>query len=147
LAQAVERAMKLEEVSYAPFRLVLVDQGEFAELRSAGQVIELVRRSALAAPQLFTSSGLGDALVEGPRRTLFAEHLGPADTWLHAQDTFHQHSWPDRPHLSVCMSRADARTVSHTLVTVGPESVTLTYHPDAPDRPARVFALDLALRQ
>ena len=34
------------------------------------------------------------------------------------------------------MDRQDARTVSHTVVCLGPDRVTLTYHPDAPDRPA-----------
>jgi hypothetical protein len=43
------------------------------------------------------------------------------------------------------MDREDARTVSHTLVFLGPDTVTLRYHPDAPDRPAEAVTLTLPI--
>jgi hypothetical protein len=63
------------------------------------------------------------------------------------QDRFHRHAWPDRPHLSVCMRRRAARTVSHTLVEVGRTRARLIYHPDAPDAGVRPSTRRLALRR
>jgi hypothetical protein len=34
------------------------------------------------------------------------------------------------------MDRADARTVSHAVIELGPAAATFAYHPDAPDNPA-----------
>lgn len=143
LSQAIECARNLDTGAYAPFRLVLVDADNLAELCSHGNEIQLLQNIPLTGPHLFTSSGLGDELVDAPRRQLFTQEFRPATDWLTAQDAFHRHSWSDRPELSVCMRRADARTVSKTTVVLGPENVTLAYHPDAPDQPARLFNLDL----
>jgi hypothetical protein len=41
------------------------------------------------------------------------------------------------------MDRQDARTVSHTVVSLGPDRITLAYHSDAPDRPAEPLTLTL----
>jgi hypothetical protein len=70
---------------------------------------------------------------------------GPADGWEAAQDAFHRHRWPDHPHLSVNMERADARTVSHAVIDLGPAAATFAYHPDAPDRPAERQIVHLPL--
>jgi hypothetical protein len=43
------------------------------------------------------------------------------------------------------MERQDARTVSHTIVSLDPDRITLTYHPDAPDRPAEAVGLTLPI--
>jgi hypothetical protein len=43
------------------------------------------------------------------------------------------------------MDRQDARTVSHTVVSLGLDRVTLSYHPDAPDRPAEAVTLTLPI--
>jgi hypothetical protein len=52
------------------------------------------------------------------------------------QDAFHRHRWPDQAHLSVCMSRSDARTVSYTTVEITSGHIAMRYHADAPDQPA-----------
>jgi len=53
---------------------------------------------------MLTSSGLGDAVVDAPRRQLFERlvlrHERP---WPLAQDRFHAHRWPSRPDISVHM--------------------------------------------
>jgi hypothetical protein len=136
-------ALRLDPAQYAPFRLLLVNRRGGVEVHSDGTRIRLVWQIGLIRPQFFTSSGLGDQVVEGPRRQLFGEFFDRPGDWLARQDAFHRHRWPDRPHLSVCMDRQDARTVSHTVVCLGPDRVTLTYHPDAPDRPAETFTLTL----
>jgi hypothetical protein len=147
LSTAVAAAQNLDIARFPPFRLVLADRGGVAELRTCGERLRLAGRGSLTGPCLFTSSGLGDRLVEGPRRHLFEEWFGAADDWPARQDVFHRHSWPDRPHLSVCMRRGDARTVSYTVVTVGAEAVSLRYHPDAPDRPSEPYIRSLPLLQ
>ena len=98
------------------------------------------------APLLFTSSGLGDHLVEGVRRELFdAFFQGPAGEWEAAQDAFHRHRWPGRGHLSVNMKRPDARTVSHAVIDVDGVRVRFRYHPAAPDEPAATTVLELPI--
>jgi Transport and Golgi organisation 2 len=138
-------ALDLDPAQYAPFRLVLVNRREAVEVHSDGTRIRLVWRIGLTSPQFFTSSGLGDQAVEGPRRQLFGEFFDQPGDRLARQDAFHRHRWPDRPHLSVCMDREDARTVSHTVVSIGLDRVMLTYHPDAPDRPAEAVTLTLPI--
>jgi hypothetical protein len=140
---AASSALALDAARYAPFRLVLVNWREAVEVRSDGARIRLVWRTVLTSPQLFTSSGLGDQAVEGPRRQLFGEFFDRPGDRLAQQEAFHRHRWPDRPHLSVCMDRQDARTVSHTVVSLGSDRITLAYHPDAPDRPAETLTLTL----
>jgi hypothetical protein len=165
-------ALTLDPAQYAPFRLVLVNRREGVEVHSDGARMRLVWRFGLTRPLLFTSSGLGDQAVERPRRQLFGEFFDPSpvspEYWgegdmffpspqysgergrgegdrLTRQDAFHRHRWPDRPDLSVCMDRPDARTVSYTVVCLGPDRVTLSYHPDAPDRPAEAVTLTLPI--
>ena len=142
---AAVSALRLDPAQYAPFRLLLVNRREGVEVHSDGTRIRLVWRIGLTRPQLFTSSGLGDQAVEGPRRQLFGEFFDwPGDQFAQ-QDAFHRHRWPDRPHLSVCMDRRDARTVSHTVVSLGSDRVMLSYHPDAPGRPAEAVTLTLPI--
>ncbi len=45
------------------------------------------------------------------------------------QDALHRHRWPDRAHLSICMSRPEARTVSITCVEIDADQVRLHYEP------------------
>ena len=138
-------ALDLDPAQYAPFRLVLVSRRAAVAVHSDGARIRLVWRTGLPSPQFFTSSGLGDQAVEGPRRQLFGEFFDRPGDRLAQQEAFHRHRWPDRPHLSVCMDRQDARTVSHTVVSLGPDRITLAYYPDAPDRPAETLTLTLPI--
>lgn len=107
---------------YAPFRLVGV-QPTWTEGASDAGVIDLFwdRRELIAStherlPVCFVSSGLGDSRVR-PRLPLFDELVG-RDPTPAFQDAFHAHVWPDRPEISVRMSRSDARTVSTTVIEV-----------------------------
>lgn len=123
------REMDLDH--YAPFRLIAADA-------SGGRGVRLIEarwdRDELnisetpRIPACFVSSGLGDALA-APRLELFDQHAGAlsgagAEA---AQDRFHDHQWADRPEISVRMSRADARTMSVTTVTVLGSDVSMAY--------------------
>lgn len=113
---AIARLRRLDLSDYAGFRLIAVSPGQ-----GGPQVIEArwdrADLSVLThdvAPACFTSSGLGDHLVRD-RLSLFDQMVRPSPTPA-AQDRYHRHEWPDRPELSVMMSREDARTVSVTTI-------------------------------
>jgi hypothetical protein len=130
-----ERAVLCKD--FAPFRLVLAGDGLVVEIRWDGRQPMVTNRLIGGVPLLFASSGLGDHLVEGVRRDLFESLFdAPPGGWAEAQDEFHRHRWPGREHLSVNMERADARTVSLSVVELGDEAAVFVYHPAAPDCPA-----------
>ena len=134
IVDAEEVSATTDPLQHSPFRLVLVDDKDIFQFWSDGYSLRYEREALGNQAHLLTSSGLGDALVERPRRELFEQMFTPGDDWVLQQDAFHRHSWPDRRHLSVCMEREDARTVSHTLIEIRPERIAVTYIPDAPDR-------------
>ena len=111
---------------FAPFRLVCVDGRQVASVTSDGTCAS-VELSVLDAPRLFTSSSLGDQLVDPPRRRLFERMVLQSARPLDGQARFHRHRWRARPQLSVCMSRADAMTVSRSSVDVTRDSRRFTY--------------------
>jgi len=127
LVEAVSGLRDLSIDDFAPFRLVVADSTHVVELASdAGDWDARVHN--MQRPLLFTSSSLGDALVDGPRRHLFETMLGSPGTSAQ-QDAFHAHRWRDRPAVSVHMSRPDACTVSTTMVEVAPRELRMTYLP------------------
>jgi hypothetical protein len=103
-----------------PFKLIIASLNRAVMLTPQGVV-------DVTMPDVWSTSSLGDALVESPRRVLFGElRRTSAGDW-HAQDRLHQHAWPDRRHLSVLMSRADACTVSRTEIVIGHGRSELRY--------------------
>jgi len=146
LSAALAACEKLSYHDFSPFRLVLIAAGTVADVRWDGREPLVSSRRLDGAPQMFTSSGLGDQLVEGPRRELFdAMFAGNPETWPLAQRAFHRHAWPGREHLSVNMSRATARTVSYAVVEIRTEDVEFAYHADAPDAPVRTTTVRVPL--
>ena len=126
LRQVVSRAQSLCWRDWPPHRLIASDGRRALELRlrTAGLGVDTY---SLHRPLGFTSSSLGDALVEPVRRALFEELvIGAADPSA-GQDAFHHHRWPQSPHLSVDMRRHDAGTQSITTVEVGPSRVRMRY--------------------
>lgn len=126
--QAVKAAEMLDGQTFEPFRLVMVQCSMVAVI-----VCDSVSTSKevfpLVSPVMFTSSSLGDALVEAPRRALFEQFVLAGDDWLRGQCRFHRHQWPARPAISVHMAREDAATVSRTTIDVTPRRIDLEYEP------------------
>jgi uncharacterized protein with NRDE domain len=145
LRAAVEQAAALKAANYAPFRLIFADPNEWAEVHSDARQIRQSTPAELTAPLLFTSSGMGDHVVEELRRRLFEELFARPSDPTALQNLFHWHRWPDRPHLSVNMSRDDACTVSRTIVTLDGGRVSLTYQSIAQHRSTGGFTLGLEL--
>lgn len=141
---ALDALKQLRPADYSPFRLVIADNEHTAEVVGDGESFDVRRHALSDAPLMWTSSGLGDHLVEQPRRELFEKWFGDDPSkWAELQDAFHRHFWPDRPHLSVCMNRPDARTVSYSVVETDADRVRLRYYDEPPDAfgPAEVAAL------
>jgi hypothetical protein len=127
LDDAVMMALDLPARRFAPFRLVLTDGGRVVEMRAGSGGFWPVEHDP-RRPLLFTSSSLGDALVDGPRRMLFESWFARPDRNLRArQDQFHRHRWTERPHISVAMARDGARTVSRTVVEIDARRVRMQY--------------------
>jgi hypothetical protein len=126
VSDALTRAQMLKVERYAPFRLLLFDRYQLVECWRLGDRIRH-RRSFLGSAVMRTSSGLGDAVVSGPRRTLFQRFFSDPDDPCAAQDQFHQHRWIGREGISVNMLRSDACTVSHTVIEVGFDTITMSY--------------------
>jgi hypothetical protein len=130
---ALARACALPMARFRPFQLLLIDAREMVECRLRGRSLEH-RREHLREAAIRTSSGLGDRLVTGPRTRLFRTFVGQASDPVAAEDLFHLHQWRGHEAISVRMRRAEARTVSHTVVEVRDDTVRLVYRPaDAPD--------------
>ena len=119
--------MRLDAASFDQFRLLIVQNATAIVVTSDARVLTHEAVS-LSRPVMWTSSSLGDAVVENPRKELF-ERLFARDRggWLRAQRRFHDHQWRERPEISVMMERGDARTVSQTAIDVRMPVVTLKY--------------------
>jgi Transport and Golgi organisation 2 len=133
LTEACEAVRRLDASAYPPFRLVIADSTYCVSV-TWDEGAPAVHRAPVSGPMMFTSSGLGDALVAAPRRELFDGWFGDdRGDWVRRQDTFHRHRWDDRPELSVNMSRGDAMTVSMTVIELSDQGAALAYHPAPPD--------------
>ncbi|MFO0860586.1 MAG: NRDE family protein [Phycisphaerales bacterium] len=132
---AVQAATRLDVSRTPPFRLVIAGRDQVAEVTSPGYgAPKSLRLLPLVEPLLFASSGLGDDLVDRPRRELMNRFFGEdRERWPRAQAEFHGHSWPKRPEVSVLMARAGARTVSRTAVTIRGDHMNMTYEAFDPE--------------
>jgi len=134
---AIEAAARLDVERFDPFELILVSASGVVACISD----DAIRRHEIDRPLLFTSSSLGDELVEPPRRALFDAMVARAENPLDGQSRFQRHHWPSARHISVLMQRPDAATVSRTTIDLSASGMRVRYEPlPAPDPwgPARV---------
>jgi hypothetical protein len=127
LHDAVKALSGTDPSEFPPFRVFLMCGRDCSIASSDGHTLHVGAVVRVAGPIILTSSGLGDDLVVPPRTALFHRLLKEIEDPAAAQDAFHAHAWPDRPHLSVNMSRADARTVSRSTVLVEREAVLMQH--------------------
>ena len=144
LVDAVDatRAIKVEE--FAAFRLIVL-QGDVIATVSSGRRTVDTWTQKIEGPLLWTSSSLGDDLVDGPRRRLFGEmlHAGAGNAFR-GQAAFHRHRWTSQPAISVTMARSDACTVSRTTVDVRRDDVCMVYEPLDGNAPVTLHQLTTA---
>ncbi|MEW6321120.1 MAG: NRDE family protein [Acidobacteriota bacterium] len=128
LGQALERWADLPLTDYAPFRLVIATAGHYACVGwRRERTVRVV--GPWERPMMFTSSGLGDAMVEAPRAALFRDLVtAAADPWR-GQERYHHHTWPAARAVSVLMSRPDAVTVCQTTVLVDSGGIEMSHAP------------------
>lgn len=127
--EAIDSVSVLRMSAFNLFRLVIVSRDLYVAIDSTRPAMTYSPRP-LIEPKIFTSSGLGDEVVEGPRTKLFRRMFhGFSSSSLTAaqQDRFHQHYWPSHQHLSIRMARKDARTVSYTAVQLFTEATSMIY--------------------
>jgi hypothetical protein len=125
----IEAAEMMDAASFSdfsPFRVIAIDQSNLAEIIFDGDRQRIAFHPNWEA-EMFTSSGLGDHVVEPPRRELFDRLLERHGATPAAQDLFHDHVWPNAQHLSVHMSRPGARTVSQTLIEMDRHRAVMSY--------------------
>lgn len=127
--EAAERLVAMDAASTAPFRLLVVDSLRVVVVRSDCERIDVSPAQSIDGPIMHTSSGLGDDLVQLPRRELFEACFSTGRDAFEQQRAFHVHAWPDAGHLSVAMSRADARTTSRTVIDLHESRVRLAWTP------------------
>lgn len=106
----------LDPFNFPPFRLFILDGRQWGEIYSDGLELRATLRPFDGTPLMFTSSSLGDDVVDSPRRALFDRMIRCSSATAARQDAFHAHRWPGRPHVSVMMNRHDACTVSRTII-------------------------------
>ena len=126
LAELETRWRAIDTTGFAPFRLVAASMREIAVFARGCLEPSIMQ---VGRGDVFSSSSLGDGLVEGPRRGVLLQLLREASDPWQAQTRFHHHAWPDRRHLSVMMSRTEACTVSCTEIILAPGKVTMHYRP------------------
>ncbi|HEX8875499.1 MAG TPA: NRDE family protein [Phycisphaerales bacterium] len=125
--EAVRRALEVDPTRFPAFRLVAIDAESIGVVASDGTESHVQTMREFRDPFMATSSSLGDHVVEWPRRELFVELVRSTADHAAAQDVFHEHRWGDRAHVSVRMSRRDARTVSRTAVEVLAGTISMNY--------------------
>jgi hypothetical protein len=123
LSAAIDAAARLDRRCFDPFELILLTVSTAVAMTGDGGI----RRYRIGTPLLFTSSSLGDAVVEPARRALFDSMVARAGDLLEGQSRFHRHQWPAAPHISVLMERHDASTVSRTTVDLCSTAVRLRH--------------------
>jgi hypothetical protein len=150
------------ELRFKPFKLVAVAPGVGgapARMWRADWDGRALAFSEHDGPQVVTSSTFESERVERARGEAFARWLVGARRWLRPDATeeeidalaealheFHASHAPGAPEgdaYSVCMHRAEARTVSGTLVLVGSDAVRMSYQAEWPCREGELSVTEI----
>jgi len=159
----LQRRERAGGLRYRPFKLVVVEPGRGggpAALRRAEWDGRALSLAVTTGPQCITSSTFEPDAVAAARCAAFARFLDDVrprlredasaadlDALAAALHEFHASHRPEAPAgdaLSVCMHRPEARTVSSTLVLVGPQAIRMDYQPGWPCQDGEVHVAELA---
>jgi hypothetical protein len=110
---------QLPLTDFAPFSLVLAGGRKFEVARWDGKTLASFRP---VAPPV-TSSSVAENQAGLSRSATYASFSHDEQGHL----AFHRSHLPERGPLSPCMHRADARTVSFTVISVAPDRVEMVY--------------------
>jgi len=122
-AEAIHAATRIDGDCFDPFMLILLNPSRTVAITSGGAI----RSHRINRPLLFTSSSLGDHLVQPPRHALFEHMVVGAHDPFDAQSRFHRHQWPQARQISVHMQRDDAATVSRTTIDLSSRTMRVHY--------------------
>ena len=128
---------------FRPFTVVSLSDGPTAMLIEWTGYEKRVESNAETLMPI-SSSSLREGNVVLQRRRQFREmavERGSVDAEFLFE--YHRSHLPESGPSSVCMHRADARTVSMSMVTVRENVVEFTYHPNSPCQPAKTDHLQL----
>ena len=128
LEDVLARAAALPGNRYEAFTLIALQGSRIGVIRNTNGHMRR-RHLHVNRPLVFTSSSLGDHLVLTPRHALFERMVLDSRSPLRGQAAFHRHGWKTRPEISVRMQRADASTVSRTVLDIGHARVRMHYAP------------------
>lgn len=134
LDDVVLRFDALDAERFMPFDLIALDAAHALTLTWMGPGFGGRRAPRFhtiqpdTPPTLWSSSGLGDDVVEADRQAAFARAFSPSPAdWPDQQTILHRSFSPGREFAGFCMHRQDARTVSQTELLVTPDKLELTY--------------------
>ncbi len=137
---------RLDEVAldhFRPFTLVSLLSGQPAMLIEwTGQKKRVKSNAERLMPIASSSLREGNVVLQRKQqfqKMVFERGGAEAELLFH----YHRSHLPERGPASVCMHRADARTVSMSAVTVTKEMVEFVYHPNSPCHPAITGRLQL----
>lgn len=119
------RLSEILSAAHPPFLLVLVKPGDVRVATWDGQSLATAREEGLAMQT--TTSFAPDDVVPF-RKDLWLRCLKESGENIRgAQERFHAHHDPGKPAHSIRMRREDARTLSRSTITVGPDSILFRY--------------------
>jgi hypothetical protein len=142
----VETAVRRRDLDeLAAFTLVAIGWGEEPRAvvwdESRIELVELSSQDVPLASSTFDPDG-----VPAVRREVFEQLTASAEEApTRALEAFHRSHLPHRGAYSPCMHRADAATVSYTVVEVTPERIRMDYLDGPPCEAAHVFRREMRI--
>jgi hypothetical protein len=120
---------QLDADRFPAFRIVAFTARQCVVASSDGRSIAVDESKPWPVRFMMASSGLGDHLVQQPRRELWQRTLARSADDLAAQSLFHRTHEPEHGALSPLMARVDARTLSRVTLDLTLNFAHLTYEP------------------
>ncbi len=144
IQDSINKIRSFNIIQFMPFRLIIHNRKKHAFIGWTGEELTIWEKDWDGLPIFYTSSGLGDSLVENFRYPLFKKYIfSHPNPDVNIQDYFHSLTDKQRPHLSVCMDRPDAQTVSYTTISINQTEATVDYYPDPPCKKQKCISVVL----